>query len=231
MLTVVAAASGVRPAGLLCPRLRREEKNGVGLIFLKNSAAASGLKKLGVGRAVITPSAMELCREKAKPLVPDGEPPLCLLPRALTELAPLPVEELFVVAEPEKAAEIIELCYGCARLFTVICREEGRPEVFDRLYFNKGIILRRTDSPHIRLGGPALYVRVQGRVPRGVAGVETGSLWKQHVAGGELDFLKSELGLTPTVQLYSLAGLEIPANAKIGPGQSEIFCLDIGDGM
>lgn len=222
MLTILAAEEN---SGFFTPSIRKTEKNGVGIIYIKNKNSLKKLKKMGLTQAAAAPSAAALTGAAVYRL--GGGKFLPLLPKILSGMAALPVDELFVAAESTEAAEIIEICADCARLFTVISREEGRPEVFDKLYFNKGIILRRIASPHSRIGRTALCICGSGRAPCGVRSVRLDSLGRLRVSGGRLDFLKDEVGIVPTIELYALA--EIPVTGKIGPEYGdEIFYLDIG---
>lgn len=223
MLTVIAAGEG----GIFAPMLKRTENGPAEVYFMKNTAALKKLRRLGISGAVVAPSAMAMT--KATVYAPDWKNYLRLLPRIIERRAELPLDELFISAEPEEAAEIIELCADCARLFTIISSRELKSEVFDSLYFNKGLILRRISAPGSRVGRRALCLTDGGRIPLGVESVELSSLGKTRLYG-ELDFL-CEVGLIPTAELYSLAGLPLPETVSREEWGSEIFYLDIAGNL
>ena len=223
MLTVLAAEER---SGIFTPVLQRHDRGAAEIFLLKKRSALKKLKKLGVKNAVLSPSVMPVAGDLAKAHSPDRSRFLWLLPRILGKKTELPLDELFISCSPAEAAEIIELCADCARLFTVISDRELPSEVFDGLYFNKGIILRRISSPGSRVGSRAMCVTDGGRPPLGVESIELGRLGRARLYGGELDAL-GDVGLDATAELYLLAGLT-PPDGPIGEGWgSEIFCLDM----
>lgn len=226
MLTILAADDS---SGFFSPSVRSAEEGGINFIRIKNGRALKKLQKLGVTKAAAAPSAAELLPLPKIPNPTAGADFRPLLPKILSGLTALPADELFIAAPPEEAAEIIEICSDCARLFTVISRDETPAEIFDRLYFNKGLILRRIPSPIGRIGHAAAAIRSKGRTPHGLPCVELSSLPRIRVRGGALDFLEKSGEILPTVELYALAELPIPENARIGPDcGDEIIYLDIG---
>ena len=223
MLTVIAAGE----SGIFAPALKRTENGPAEIYFIKNPTAIKKLRRLGISSAVVAPSAMAMA--KATVYAPDRKNYLRLLPRIIERRAELPLDELFISAEPEEAAEIIELCADCARLFTVISGRELKSDVFDSLYFNKGLILRRISAPGSRVGRRALCLTAGGRAPLGVESVELSRLGKTRLSG-ELDFLR-EVGIFPTAELYSLAGLPLPETIVSKECGGEIFYLDIAGNL
>lgn len=223
MLTVLAAE---KEGGLFSPPLRKSRAEAADIYYVKKPSAAKRLRKMGISRAALAPSAKELFPE-ARPLPAEWERFLPLLPKALQKRAALPLDELFISSRPDLAAEIVELCADCARLFTVISAQELDSDVFDRLYFNKGLIMRRVSAPGSRVGRRALCVSDGGRPPLGVENVELAKLGRAVVSGGPLDSL-AEIGLTPTAALYDFAGLPLPEGGVTAQTGDEIFCLDIG---
>lgn len=226
MLTILAAR---KKGGVFSPSISREKRGSAEIIRLKNKKSLKKLKKQSAGKALISPSAMEIAGEYARQFTAEKDFALPLLPKILETLAPLPVGELFLSMSCQRAAEIIGVCEGCARLFTVISKETGGEDVFDDLYFNKGLILRRVSSPAARVGATALCVTENGRVPPAVASVDLGRLNRAKLRGGEMDFLE-DLGISPTAELYAFAGLELPKNGKVSADWGDkILCLDIGE--
>ena len=181
---------------------------------------------MGVTRVALAPSVRGLFPEE-RPIPAEWERFLPLLPETLRKKTALPLDELFISTEPRLAAEIVELCADCARLFTVISANELDSDVFDRLYFNKGLILRRVAAPGSRVGRRALCVTDGGRPPFGVEAIELAKLPRAVINGGPLAHLAA-LGLTPTAALYAFAGLPLPEDSVTAEAGDEIFCLDIG---
>ncbi len=226
VLTILTRAS---KCGIFSPALRRSEKSSVELIALKSARALKRLRKAGVKYAVASPSAAELLSLPALPspaLTLDYRP---LLPEILAKKAALPLDELFISASPEEAAEIVEICSGCARLFTVIAKEEPPAGLFDNLYFSRGLILRRVFGPVRRVGKTAAAVLArEGAVPRSVPSIALSDLPRVIIRGGGLDFLEAE-GISPSAELYALAGLVPLPRAEITADFSAgIIYLDIG---
>ncbi len=224
MLTVVAAR---KSGGVFSPALIREERGPAEVFYLKNAQALKKLKKLGPKRAVAAPSAAELVGPAAK-VWEGGSESEIRLPQILAGLAKLPVGELYLFTGVERAAELIERCSGCARLFTVVTGETGGQELFDKLYFDRGVILRRVQSPASRVGATALSLTETGRTAPGVLSVDLTRLGRLKFYGGPLDPLEEE-GLSPTAELYALAGLPLPENGVISKEHGDkILYLDTG---
>lgn len=223
MLTVVAANE---KGGIFTPAILRTELGGAEVFALKNRAAVKKLKKAGVKRAVLAPSALRFALPRAKPVTADAKSCLPLLPRVLAAKTELPLDELFLAVPAAEAAEIIELCADCSRLFTVISAEELKSDVFDRLYFNKGIILRRISSTGSRVGRRALCLTDGARPPLGVEAFYLNKLGSVGLYG-ELDPLR-EIGIVPTAALYLMAGLPLPSSGAVREG-GENFFLDTED--
>ncbi len=222
-MTVLAAET---KGGFFSPPIRQVKKDNVNIIYLKGKKSLKKLKKLDFDRAVIAPCAMEICEGFAKSFTPSEGGPKERLPKILASMKTLPVDELFVSAKPEIAAEIIGICAGCAKLFTVISREEADPGLFDGLYFNRGIVLRRISSPDSRVGRSALCITDGGPCPRGVGCVDLRKLSRVKFYGGELNFL-SRLCLEPTAELYAFGGVPLPKGGNISVNYgNEIFYLD-----
>ncbi len=224
MLKILAAHN---KGGVFSPPIIVEQIHGAQIIRVRNDRALKKLKKHGQQRLVVAPSALELAGEAASEYRAGEDLTLPLLPRILSGMAELPVGELFVSMEAESAARVIETCCDCARLFTVISKKEGGYEAFDRLYFNKGIILRRVSTVVGRVGATALCVTRGGRAPMGVSSVDVDSLGRIRAPGGEYDAAFEAAGITPTVDLLALAGLTVPSDTKLSLNYGEkIFCLD-----
>ncbi len=222
-MTVLAAET---KGGFFSPSIRQVKKDNVNIIYLKGNKSLKKLKKTDFDRAVIAPCAMELCEGFAKKFTLTNGVPKERLPEILASMKSLPVDELFVSAKPVTAAEIIKICADCGKLFTVISREEADPGMFDGLYFNQGIVLRRVSRPDSRVGRSALCVTDGGPCPRGVDYVDMRRLGRVKFYGGELNFL-SELCLEPTAELYAFGGVPLPKGGKISVNYgNEIFYLD-----
>ena len=229
MLTVLAAR---KPGGVFSPAPRQESRGDAEIYYLKNLRSLKRLQKKGVTRAALAPSLHGAAGERASAYVPEGTEAIGRLPHILRGLASLPVGELYLSMAPERAAEIIGLCSDCAKLFSVITRETGKQEVFDRLYFDRGIILRRLSTPASRIGATALCVTEDGRTPPGVMSVDLRRIDRLKFYGGPLDFLEEELGLSPTAELYAFAGLPLPRRGKISKDHGDkILYLDIGTNL
>ncbi len=229
MLTVVAAR---KSGGVFSPALRLESREAADIFYFKNLRALKKLRKKGVEKAALAASAREMAGDSARVFAPEGAGALAQLPRILSGLARLPVGELYLSMSPERAAEIIGLCPDCAKLFTVITAETGRQEVFDRLYFERGIILRRLRSPCSRVGATALCVTDGGRAVPGVASLDLGRINRLKFYGGPLDFLEEEHELPPTAELYAFAGLPLPDSGMISKDYGDkILYLDIGENL
>lgn len=225
MLKVVAAR---KSGGLFSPAVSREERSPAEILYLKNSRCLKKLKKTGPEHVLIAPTFSEQAAPYAR-VYEGGNAAEAQLPRILAGLAALPVGELYISAGIERAAEIIGRCSGCARLFTVITKETGGQELFDRLYFDKGIILRRVAAPGSRVGATALCLTENGRSAPGVISVDLNRLGRLKFYGGPLDFLEEELGIAPTAELYAFAGLSLPEKGKISKDHGDkIFYLDTG---
>ncbi len=223
MLTVIAAR---RSGGLFSPALSREERGPAEIFYLKNARALKKLKKAGRKNVLIAPTLSEQTAPYARVYEGDSGAE-SQLPRILAALTPLPVGELYISAGIERAAQIIERCSGCARLFTVITKETGGQELFDRLYFDKGVILRRVTSPGSRVGATALCLTENGRSAPGVISLDLNRLGRLKFYGGPLDFLEEEHGLSPTAELYAFASLPLPDRGKISKDHGDkIFYLD-----
>ncbi len=213
MLTVIAAR---KTGGVFSPPIEKENRGDVSLIYIKNRKALKKLKKMDCKKILAAPSAVEAADGFLKEYKTDNENLLPLLPRILGSLAPLPVGELYLAMDDsEKAAQIIDICVDCAKLFTVVSRKTGGEETFDRLYFNKGIIMRRIPAADSRIGATALCITDGGRSAPGVVSVDAGRLDRVRFYGGSLDFLEEALGIMPTAGLYGFAGLPLPENGKI----------------
>ena len=224
MLTVVAAR---KSGGVFSPALIGEERGPAEIYYLKNDKALKKLKKLGPKCAAVAPSAAELAGPLAQAWE-GGSEAESRLPQILAGLAALPVGELYLFTGVKRAAELIERCSGCARLFTVVTGETGGQELFDRLYFESGVILRRVRSPASRVGATALCLTETGRSAPGVLSVDLTRLGRLKFYGGPLDPLEEE-GLPPTAELYALAGLPLPEKGSISKEHGDkILYLDTG---
>lgn len=226
MLAVIAAR---RSGGVFSPSLSHEDRGTAEIFYLKNRRALKKLKKLGRGRTLIAPSANEIAAGLGRQYVGDIGFALKQLPRVLAGLAELPVGELYLSMSAARAAEIIDICSGCAKLFTVVTRESGGQELFDGLYFNKGVIMRRVTTPGSRVGATALCVTENGRTPPGVMSLDLNRLGRLRFYGGPLDFLEAEQELSPTAELYEFAGLPLPDKGRISKDYGDkILYLDTG---
>lgn len=223
MITVLAAENN---GSFFSPSVRKRREKNINILYLKDKKSLKKLRKMDFERALIAPCAMEMCGEYAREYVFDNNTLLPFLPKILGSMRSLPVDELFVAAPPKRAAEIIDVCSSCANLFTVICKEDDDTDEFDRLYFNKGIILRRIAVPGSRVGKTALAVKDGGACPRGVGCVDLEKLGRIKFYGGELNVL-SELCIEPTAELYSFGGISLPENGTISVNYGNgIFYLD-----
>lgn len=226
MLTVLAAR---KSGGVFSPALESESRGETDIFYLKNKRALKKLKKRGLQRAVLASSAGEIAGGEAKQFSVEKSPALAQLPRILAGMARLPVGELYLSMDVEKAAEIIDLCSDCARLFTVVTRDTGGQEAFDRLYFNKGIIMRRVATTGSRVGATALCITDNGRTPPGVMSLDLRRIDRLKFYGGPLDFLEREHDIPPTAELYAFAGLPLPEKGNISKDYGDkILYLDIG---
>lgn len=224
MLSVIAAR---KTGGVFSPSLVSENRGETQIIYIKDKRALKKLKKRGLKRALIAPSAMSAA-ERARVFIPDNEEVLRRLPDILGSMAPLPVGELYLSMESQRAAEIIGVCSDCARLFTVVNKSVGGEEAFDKLYFNKGIVMRRVGAVSGRIGSTALCISDGGRPPAGVAYVDLSCLGRVRFYGGCLDFLEKEHGIAPTAELYAFAGIPLPDKGKISVNYGDkIFYLDM----
>ncbi|MGN1097761.1 MAG: hypothetical protein ACI4SS_02570 [Clostridia bacterium] len=212
MLTILAARN---KGGVFSPSISKESRGEIDIIYAKNKKSLKKLKKRGFDKVMIAPSALEMAGALAVQYTAEPDYAISALPRVLGSMAALPVGELYLSMNGERAAEIIDICSDCARLFTVISRQGGGEEAFDRLYFNKGIIMRRISAPNSRVGATALCVTEDGRVPPGVMSLDLRRLNRVKFLGGELDFLETEFGVSPTAELYSFAGLSLPEKGEI----------------
>lgn len=55
----------------------------------------------------------------------------------------LPLEEVLLVAPPIIACSMISSLCGISRLFTIVSEQESMINLFDELYFNKGVVVRQ----------------------------------------------------------------------------------------
>ena len=224
MLTVLAARNS---GGVFSHSLSLERRGGAEIAYLKNRRALKKLRKLSPGRVLVAPSAAEITEGLTRQFVGDNNFALRQLPRIMAGLAALPVGELYLSMGVVRAAEIIDICSDCAKLFTVVTRETGGQELFDDLYFEKGVILRRVSSPGSRVGTTALCITENGRTPPGVLSLDLNRLERLRFYGGPLDFLEEEQGISPTAELYEFAGLPLPENGEISRDYGEkILYLD-----
>ena len=226
MLTVIAAR---KTGGVFSPSLALEDRGTAEIFYLKNRRSLKKLKKLGLEKALSAPSASEMTAGMTRQFVGDQNFAIRQLPRIMAGLAELPVGELYLSMKVARAAEIIDICAGCAKLFTVVTRETGGQELFDGLYFDKGVIMRRVSTPASRVGATALCLTENGRTPPGVMSLDLNRLGRLSFYGGPLDFLEAEHGISPTAELYELAGLPLPEKGRISKDYGDkILYLDTG---
>ena len=225
MLTVIAAR---KTGGIFTPPVSLEERKGTEIFYIKNRRSLKKLRKLGLGKALVAPSAVELASGLTRQFMGDNNYALNQLPRIMEGLAALPVGELYLSMKVARAAEIIDICADCAKLFTVVTRETGGQELFDGLYFEKGIIMRRVTTTGSRVGATALCITENGRTPPGVMSLDLNRLERLRFYGGPLDFLEEEQKISPTAELYQFAGLPLPEKGKISKDYGDkILYLDM----
>lgn len=223
MLTVLTMQHN---GGIFSPSVKNLREGNINIISLKNKNSLKKIKTMDFEKALIAPCAMDICGEYAKEYVCDNFRLVFLLPRVLAAATKLPLDELFVCAPPPHASKIIGACSSCAKLFSVVCEETDDFEALEKLYFSKGIVLRRVSAGASRVGKRAAAIKETGRCPAGMTCIDINKLGKIKLYGGELGKL-AELCMEQTVETYLFGDVPLPEQGKISLNYGDgIFYLD-----
>ena len=147
-----------------------------------------------------------------------------------------PLSEIYIVAKPEEAVEIIKCIRHAARLFTVVYPDEYFGKMYDELYFRYGVVIRQLRLFNNKAEG-VLCVKAEGtQVPKWLK-CPVISFAKEDVSDKETVALrrvcinKGEWGLKITSPaFYTLLNKQLEENieADVNNNAEKIFLLDIG---
>lgn len=155
-----------------------------------------------------------------------------------------PLEEIYVIAPPTYACDIISSLHPYSRIFTVISHEEYQGRLYDEIYFKHGTLIRQMEVFNNNVKEDCTVVRMTGeRVPLWLkcpildmgsdAAPNPNSLIMKDVCITD-DFsqqAEKEWGGKAGASFFSLFGKIPSQNAKVSIGEKadRIFLLDTNE--
>lgn len=155
--------------------------------------------------------------------------------------AELPLGEIYVIAPPLIACDIISVLYPYSRLFTVISCEEYQGRKYDEIYFKHGTLIRQMEVFNNNIKADCAAIRMSGeRVPLWLK-CPILDMWSDAAENPRALIMKDirisddfsrqaekEWGGKAGASLFSLFGKKPCENARISIGEKadRIFLLD-----
>lgn len=150
-----------------------------------------------------------------------------------------PLSEIYVSAQSDPAARIIEKIRGCARLFTVVSTSPAKSVLYDELYFKYGTVVRHIPSFCYNEKDDVMIIKGENdaavnftsypvlSLVRG-SGANVYNIGDFRIYDGQADSFAALWGGVPTAALYSFLRI-VPANdasIEINNGENGVFLLD-----
>ena len=150
-----------------------------------------------------------------------------------------PLSEIYVLAQSDTAARIIDKIRGCARLFTVVSPLPAKSVLYDELYFKYGTVVRHIPSLNYNEKDDVMIIKGENdasvnftsypvlSLVRG-SGANVYNIENFCIYDGQADSFIELWGGAPTASLYSFLRIvpENDASIEINNGENGVFLLD-----
>lgn len=239
-------------SGIFAPSVRIEDAGDVKIAYVKdNLRSARKLYDIANGRTVLLEEGcLRKCGAYKKSTISSREITLPVLDKIVSAVAKkyftaFPIEEIYVMADPICAAQIIAAIRTLARLFTVVSPLETVGKMYDELYFKHGCVIRHIPSFNNADWENAVVIKCDGEdsIARWIRSPvisldkcssvtdKTFLAGSIHITDERTKKIEKLLGIKSGAPLYAALEIVPCENAEIYIGEkcSEIFTLDIGE--